>query len=88
MPLKIFFQEMLEKLLLRKFCKIIRKTPLVAFILKKFELSNPPTYNYRKTESAANTSLFLSRIKIGLRANFKFLKVSLKLTEKYPGSDL
>ena len=37
---------MLEKLWLWKFWKIFRKTSLVAFLLKKFELSNLPTYNY------------------------------------------
>ena len=40
------FQGMLEKLLSWKFWKIIRKTSLVAFRLKKFELSNLSTYNY------------------------------------------
>ena len=29
---------------------------------KKFELFNPPTYNYKKTDSAGNISLFVSVI--------------------------
>ena len=61
---------MLEKLLLRKFWKIIRKTSLVAFLLKKFELSSPPTYNYRKTDSAANISFVcFDNFKIGMRTS-------------------
>ena len=74
---------MLEKLLLRKFWKIIRKTSLVAFLLKKFKLSNPPIYNYRKTDSAANTSfLCFENFKIGLRASVVEPHLS-KVTEPF-----
>ena len=37
---------------------------------KKFELSNPPTYKYRKTDSAAFISFVcFENLKIGLRAS-------------------
>ena len=54
------FQGMLEKLLLWKFWKIIRKTSLVAFFLKKFELSNLPTFNY--SENWLRRKCFLSML--------------------------
>ena len=66
-----------------------QKNVLSSIHFKIFELSNPPSYNYRKTDSAANISFVsFENFKIGLRANFRFLKVGLKLTEKFPGSDL
>ena len=48
---------MLEKLLLWNFWKIIRKTSLAAFLLKKIELSNLPTYNY--SENGLHRKCFL-----------------------------
>ena len=70
MLLKNFFQRMLEKLLLRKIWKIIRKNVFSSVPFKKFELSNPPTYNYRKTDSSANVSFVcFENFKIGLRAS-------------------
>ena len=54
------FQVMLEKLLLWKFWKIIKKTSLVAFFLKKFELSNLPTLTIAKTDSAVSVSFLCS----------------------------
>ena len=73
---------MLEKLLLKKnYQKIIRKASSVAFLLKKFELSNPHTNNYTKTDSTANISLVcFENIKIVWRASVIESRFS-KLTE-------
>ena len=50
---------------------------------KKFELSNPPTYNYRKTDSAANISFVcFENFKIGLRASVVESHLS-KVTETF-----
>ena len=73
----------MEKLLLKKFCKIIRKTSSVAFLLKnlncpiyppitigKLTPPNLPTYNYRKTDSAEIVFFAcFENFKIGLRAS-------------------
>ena len=77
------------KTAVKKVLQNYQKNVFSSVPFKKFELSNPPTYNYRKTDSAANiTFVSFENFKIGLRANFRFLKVGLKLTEKFPGSDL
>ena len=69
---------MLEKLLLRKFCKIISSVPF-----KKFELSNRPTYNYRKTDPAAIISFIcFENFEIGSRASVVESHLS-KVTETF-----
>ena len=66
---------MLEKLLLRKFWKIIRKTSLVASI--------PPSYNCRKTDFAENIFfVFFENFKIGLRTSVVESHLS-KITETF-----
>ena len=40
------FERMLEKLLLRKYWKVIEKNVFSIISFAKFELSNPPTYGY------------------------------------------
>ena len=43
---------------------------LVAFLFKKFELSNPPTYNYAKTDFAEDIFFVcFENFKIGWRAS-------------------
>ena len=59
---KKIFQEMLEKLLLRKFCKIIKKTSLVASILKNLNWPIHPPLTIGKLTSPQIFPLFLSRI--------------------------
>ena len=50
---------------------------------EKFELSNPPTYNYRKTNSVANISFVcLENFKIDLRASVVESHLS-KVTETF-----
>ena len=47
-----------------------QKNVFISVPFKKFKLSNPPTYNYRKTDSTANISFFcFENPKIGLRAS-------------------
>ena len=50
------FQGMLEKLLLWKFWKIIRKTSLVAFLLKNLSCPIYPPITITKTDSIASVS--------------------------------
>ena len=74
---------MLEKLLLRKFWKIIRKTSLVTFLLKYSDCPIQPPYNYRKTDSAANISFVcFENFKIGLTASMVRSHLS-KVTETF-----
>ena len=88
MLLKIFFRGC-WKTAVKKVFQNYQINVISSVPFKKFELSNPPTFNYRKTDSAANISfVYFENFKIGLRANFIFLKKGLKLTEKFPGSDL
>ena len=50
---------------------------------EKFELSYPPTYNYRKTDSVANISFVcFENFKIGLRASAVESHLS-KVTETF-----
>ena len=66
------FQGMLEKLLLRKFWKIIRKTSLVASLNTSLKNSN-----YKKTDSAANNFFVcFENLKIGLRVESHLSKVT------------
>ena len=73
---------MLEKLLLKKNNqKTIRKASSVAFLLKKFELSNRHNNNYTKTDSTANIFLVcFENIKIVWRASVMESRFS-KVTE-------
>ena len=50
------------KTAVKKVLQNYRKNVFSSVPFKKFERFNAPTYKYRKTESAANISLFLSRI--------------------------
>ena len=59
---------MLEKLL--KVLKNYQKNVFSSVPFKKFELPNPPTYNYRKTDCAANISFVcFENFKIDLKAS-------------------
>ena len=86
---KKFFSGDVAKTAHKKVLKNHQKNVFSSVHFKIFKLSNPPTYNYRKTDSAPNISFVsFENFKIGLRANFRFPKVVLKLTEKFPGSNL
>ena len=54
------FGKMLEKLLLRKFWRIIRKTSLVAFLLKNSICPVHPPLTIQKTGSTASVSFVCS----------------------------
>ena len=59
---KFFFQGMLEKLLLKKVLKIIRKMSLVAFLLKNSNCPIPPPITMRKLTPPQIFPLLVSRI--------------------------
>ena len=55
------------KTAVKKVLKNYQKIVFSSVPFKKFELSNPPTYNYAKTDSTANTSFVcFENFKIGL----------------------
>ena len=88
MLLKIFSGDV-GKATLKNVLQNYQKNVFSSVHFKIFELSNPPTYNYGKTDSAPNISFVsFENFKISLRTNFRFSKVGLKVTEKFPGSDL
>ena len=59
---------MLEKW--KKVLENYQKNVFSSVPFEKFELSNPPTYNYRKANSVANISFVcLENFKIGLRVS-------------------
>ena len=73
---------MLEKLLW-EVLENYHKNVFSSVPFKKFELSNPPTYNYRKTDSATNISFVcFENFKIGLRASMVESHLS-KVTETF-----
>ena len=61
---------MLEKLHLKKVLRNYKKNVFSGVPFKKFELSNLPTYNYAKTDSAADVSFVcLKNFKTGWRVS-------------------
>ena len=66
MLLKIFSGDV-GKTFLKKVLENYQKNVFSSVSFKKFELSNPPTYNYRKTDSVGNISFVCCvNFKIGL----------------------
>ena len=66
MLLEIFSGDV-RKTAVKKVLQNYQKNVFSSVPFKKFELSNPPTYNYRKTDSAANISFVcFKNFKIGL----------------------
>ena len=66
---KILFRDA-KKTAVKKVLKNYQKNVFSRVAFKKFELSNPPTYNYAKTDSAANISLVcFENFKTGLWRN-------------------
>ena len=58
------------KTAVKKVLKNYQKNAFNSVPFKKFELSNPPTYNYAKTDSAANIPFVcFENFKIGRRAS-------------------
>ena len=71
------------KTAVKKVLQNYQKNVFSSVPFKKFELSNPPTYNYRKTDSAANISFVcFENFKIGLRASVVEPHLN-KVTETY-----
>ena len=65
-----FFSGNIEKTAVKKVLENYQKNVFSSVLFKKFELSNLPTYSYKKTDSAATISLVcLKNFKIGLRAS-------------------
>ena len=65
-----FFLGDVGKTAVKKILENYQKNVFSSVPFKKFELSNPPTYNYRKTDSAANNSFVcVENFKIGLRSS-------------------
>ena len=58
----MFFQADVGKTAVKKFFKNYQKNVFSSVPFKKFKLSNTPTYNYVKTDSATIISLFASII--------------------------
>ena len=58
------------KTAIKKVLENYQKNVFSSVPFKKFELPNPPTYNHRKTDFAANIFfVFFENFKIGLRAS-------------------
>ena len=58
------------KTAVKKVLKNYQKNVFSSVPFKKFELSNPPTYNYAKSDSAGNVSFVcFENFKIGRRAS-------------------
>ena len=67
--LRKIFSGDVGKTAVKKVLQNYQKNVFSSVPFKKFELSNPPTYNYKKTDSAAIISfLCFENFKIGLRA--------------------
>ena len=70
MLLKNFFSGDVGKTAVRKVLENYQKNVFSSAPFKKFELSNPLNYNYRKIDSPANISFVcFENFKIGLRAS-------------------
>ena len=68
--LLIIFLGVVGKTAVKKVLKNYQKNVFSSVRFKKFELSNPPTYNYAKTDSATNISFVcFENFKIGRRAS-------------------
>ena len=64
---KNIFSGDVRKTAVKNVLKNYQKNVCSSVPFKKFELSNPPTYNYAKTDSAANISFVcFENFKIGL----------------------
>ena len=71
------------KTAVKKVLQNYQKNVFSSVPFKKFELSNPPTYNYRKTDSAAIISFVcFENFEIGLRASVVESHLS-KVTETF-----
>ena len=82
MLLKKFFWDV-GKTAVKKVLENYQKTVFISVPFKKFELSNPPTHNYKKNDSAANISfVFFENFEIGLRASVVESHLS-KVTETF-----
>ena len=82
MLLKNFFRDV-GKTAVKKVLDNYQKNVFGSVPFKKFELSNPPIYNYRKTDSPANISFaFFENFKIGLRTSVVESHLS-KVTETF-----
>ena len=65
-----YFSGDVGKTAVRKVLQNYQKNVFSSVPFKKFELSNPSTYNYRKTDSVAITSFAcFENLKIGLKAS-------------------
>ena len=79
----IFFSEDVGKTTVKKILENYQKNVFSSVPFQKFELFNPPIYNYRKTDSTANISfLCFENFKIGLRASVVESHLS-KVTETF-----
>ena len=77
------FSEDVGKTAVKKVLEYYQKNVFSSVPFKKFELSNPPIYNYRKTDSAANVSIIcFENFEIGLRASVVQSHLS-KVTETF-----
>ena len=82
MLLKIFSGDV-GKTAVKEVLENYQKNVFSSVSFKKFELSNPPTYNYRKTDSAGNISFVcFENFKIGLRESVVESHLS-KVTETF-----
>ena len=82
MLLKIFLG-VVGKTFRKKVLKNYQKNVFSSVRFEKFELFNPPTYSYRKTDSEANISFVcFENFKIGLRASVVQSHLS-KVTETF-----
>ena len=80
---KKFFQGIFDKLVVKKVLENYQKNVFSSIPFKKIELSNPPTYNYRKADYTANISfVYFENFKFGLRASVDELQLS-KVTETF-----
>ena len=78
-----YFSGGVGKTAVKKVLENYQKNVFTSVPFKKFKLSNPPTYNYRKTDPAANISFFcFENSKIGLRASVVEPHLS-KVTETF-----
>ena len=78
-----FFSGDFRKTAVKKVLENYQKNVFSSVPFKKFELANPPTLNYRKTDSTADISFVcFENFKIGLRTSVVVSHLS-KVTETF-----